>query len=73
MGTTRPRHKQLRKSKSRRMPRTSSKRPEPWQPEVRSNGESAHAEGLDRLLLSSLKYWEVERDLIEERLAARGR
>jgi hypothetical protein len=23
----------------------------------------------DRLLLSALKYWEVERDLIEERLA----
>ena len=25
----------------------------------------------DRLLLSALKYWEVERDLIEERLATR--
>ena len=24
----------------------------------------------DRLLLSALKYWEVERDLIEERLAS---
>jgi hypothetical protein len=24
----------------------------------------------DRLLLSALKYWEVERDLIEERLTA---
>jgi hypothetical protein len=43
------------------------------QPEVMSNSESAQAEGLDRLLLSSLKYWEVERDLIEERLAARSR
>jgi hypothetical protein len=38
-----------------------------------NNSESAEAEGLDRLLLSSLKYWEVERDLIEERLAARSR
>jgi hypothetical protein len=72
MGTTRQRHKRLQKSKSRRKPRTSSKRPERWQPEVMGNSESAQAEGLDRLLLSSLKYWEVERDLIEERLAARG-
>jgi hypothetical protein len=38
-----------------------------------SNSESAQAEELDRLLPSSLKYWEVERDLIEERLATRGR
>jgi hypothetical protein len=30
--------------------------------------ESAQAEEIDRLLLSSLKYWEVEHDLIEERL-----
>ena len=73
MGTTRQSYKRLRKSKSRRTPRTSSKRPEPWQPEVRTNREPAQAEGLDRLLLSSLKYWEVERDLIEERLAARSR
>jgi len=73
MGTTRPRHKPLRKSKSRRKPRTPSKGPGPGQPKVMSNSESAQAEGLDRLLLSSLKYWEVERDLIEERLAARGR
>jgi hypothetical protein len=33
--------------------------------------ESGDAEQTDRLLLSSLKLWEVERDLIEERLAAR--
>jgi hypothetical protein len=26
----------------------------------------------DKLLLSALKYWEVERDLIEERLATMG-
>jgi len=26
----------------------------------------------DRLLLSALKYWEVERDLIEERLATKS-
>jgi hypothetical protein len=35
--------------------------------------ESAQAEEIDRLLLSSLRYWEVERDLIEERIAQLGR
>jgi hypothetical protein len=35
--------------------------------------QSAEAEAIDKLLLSSLRYWEVERDLIEERLAAQGR
>jgi hypothetical protein len=36
------------------------------------DNESAQAEEIDRLLLSSLRFWEVERDLIEERMAARG-
>jgi len=36
------------------------------------DNESAEAEGIDRLLLSALKFWEVERDLIEERRAAKG-
>jgi hypothetical protein len=35
--------------------------------------ESAQAEEIDRLLLSSLRYWEVERDLIEERMVASRR
>ena len=34
--------------------------------------ELAQSEEIDRLLVSSLRYWEVERDLIEERLQARG-
>jgi hypothetical protein len=38
-----------------------------------NGNKSVEAEETDRLLLSSLKYWEVERDLIEERLAARCR
>ena len=33
--------------------------------------ESGGCDAPDRLLLSALKYWEVERDLIEERLTAR--
>jgi hypothetical protein len=33
--------------------------------------EALRCDEPDRLLLSALKYWEVERDLIEERLATR--
>jgi hypothetical protein len=73
MGTARQKNKRSRKSTSKIKPRPSSKRPETSQPKVMDNSKSARAEELDRLLLSSLKYWEVERDLIEERLAARGR
>jgi hypothetical protein len=32
--------------------------------------ESAEFEETDRLLLSALRYWEVQRDLIEERIVA---
>jgi hypothetical protein len=32
--------------------------------------EAMHRDQPDRLLLSALNYWEVERELIEERLAA---
>jgi len=39
-------------------------------PERIDNNESAQSEAIDRLLLSSLKFWEVERDLIEERMSA---
>lgn len=34
------------------------------------DNQPARAEQIDRLLLSALKFWEVERDLIEERIAA---
>ena len=33
------------------------------------NNQSLGCDPPDKLLLSALKYWEVERDLIEERLA----
>ena len=39
-------------------------------PEPMDDDESARIEGIDRLLLSSLRYWEVKRDLIEECIAA---
>jgi hypothetical protein len=47
-----------------------SKRSATSQPETMDDNESAQAKEIDRLLLSSLKFWEVERDLIEERMAA---
>ncbi len=34
--------------------------------------EALHHDQPDRLLLSALNYWEVERDLIEERLAIKS-
>jgi hypothetical protein len=39
-------------------------------PETINDKESAQSEAIDRLLLSSLRFWEVERDLIEERMSA---
>jgi len=35
-----------------------------------ASDEVLHSNQPDRLLLSALKYWEVERDLIEERLSS---
>jgi len=73
MGAARRGHRRWRMSRSRRKSRQSSKRSETWRPEVIDGDESADTEETDRLLLSSLRFWEVERDLIEERLAARAR
>ena len=44
-----------------------------WRPEILNGDESAEAEQIDRLLLSSLRLWEVERDLIEERMGVMSR
>ena len=48
---------------------TSSRRSGALWPETGDADESAEAEEIDSLLLSSLRYWEVERDLMEERMA----
>jgi hypothetical protein len=40
-------------------------------PNTSDPDQSSGSDHQDRLLLSALKYWEVERDLIEERLATR--
>ena len=61
-----------RTSKPRRKSQRSSKRSGASQPEILYAIESARAEEIDRLLLLSLRYWEVEHDLIEERMAAIG-
>jgi hypothetical protein len=73
MEAIRPKHAKWRTLKFKRRPRKLSKRSGTSHPETMDGNESAQAEEIDRLLLSSLRYWEVERDLIEERVAAMGR
>jgi hypothetical protein len=73
MGTARQRRRGWRASKAKRKAQKSSKRAEAWRPQITNGDESAESVGIDRLLLSSLRLWEVERDLIEERIAALGR
>jgi hypothetical protein len=66
-GEARPRRARWRRAKSRRRRQKAAKDPEQ---KSMQHAESIYDEPSDRLLLSALKYWEVERDLIEERLAA---
>jgi hypothetical protein len=70
MGAARPRRTNLRTSKSRRRLQKSNKRSGALWLETVDHDEFAQTEEIDRLLLSSLRLWEVERDLIEERIAA---
>ena len=59
--------------KSKGRSQTSSRRSSGALWPVTVNGEeSGQGEEIDRLLLSSLKYWENEHDLIEERLEQLG-
>ena len=71
MGSTRCEHRRRRTSRSKDRSRQSNKGSEAWQTNVLNRDESDETEHIDRLLLSSLRLWEVERDLIEERLAAK--
>jgi hypothetical protein len=68
MAVERPNRTRSRTSKSRRKPQKSSERSTVLWPEPMDDDDQA--EKTDRLLLSSLRYWEVERDLIEERRSA---
>ena len=70
MGATRLRGARWRTSKSIRRQQKTSKRFGASQPEPIGCDESAGFEEADRLLLSALRYWEVQRDLIEERIPA---
>ena len=74
MGATRTKRAKWRTFKFKRTPRKLSKRSGTSYPQpIGGNGSVQAEEEIDRLLLSSLRYWEVERDLIEERVAAIGR
>jgi len=73
MGRARKERRRRRTAKSKRRSQPSSKRSEGLPSKIMNGDGAAQAEETDRLLLSSLRYWEVERDLIEERLAARSR
>ena len=64
----RGRHGKWRRAKSRRKLERTAK---DSGPNTLDPDESLRCDEHDRLLLSALKYWEVERDLIEERLATR--
>jgi hypothetical protein len=67
IGAARGRRRKWRRTKSER------KRQKAAKDLVQKTIERDHSlqdEQSDRLLLSARKYWEVERDLIEERLAA---
>lgn len=62
-----------RTSKSKQRPQRPSKNYKILPRETTDEDESVAIEPIHSLLLSSLKYWAVERDLIEERIAARNR
>lgn len=62
-GGARPRRGKWRRAKSKRKLEKATKQ------ETVAPEEAMHRDQPDRLLLSALNYWEVERELIEERLA----
>jgi hypothetical protein len=64
---SRGRRGKWRRAKSRRKLQRAAKDPGP---KTLEPDEAVRCDEPDRLLLSALKYWEVERDLIEERLDA---
>ena len=59
-----------RNSKSKRKRQTRQKDSQTSTPSIVNGHEAAESEQIDKLLLSSLRYWEVTRDLIDERMAA---
>lgn len=70
MVTAQPRRRRSRISKAAGKLQATTKYLIPSHLKAVENSQSAQLEETHNLLLSSLRYWEVERDLIEERLAA---
>jgi hypothetical protein len=70
MGAARRRRGRWGSSKSKRKRQKNSKRSEASPPPMMNGHEPAETDETDKLLLSSLRYWEVTRDLIEERIEA---
>ncbi len=70
MRAGRPRRMRL---KSKRGLQRTCKHDKRLQPATTEDDNTTEVEPTHSLLLSSLKYWEVERDLIEERVAAVNR
>jgi hypothetical protein len=68
-----PRRTRSRRSTSKEGTQRTSKSYKALQHAITNDNETIPLETTHSLLLSSLKYWEVERDLIEERVAAVGR
>ena len=66
-GRARPRRRKWRRAKSKRNLQRAAKNSGP---EALAPDEALNHDQADSLLLSALKYSEVERDLIEERLAS---
>ena len=73
MGATRVKRTRWRTLKFKSRPKKLGKHLHASPPYMTEDDESAQTQGIDRLLLSSLRFWEVERDLIEERMAAMSR
>jgi len=68
-GGARRRRRTWRRAKSRSKLERAAKDPER---DTSALADSRDIDQPDRLLLSALKYWEIERDLIEERLDTRS-
>jgi hypothetical protein len=71
MGARRTSRTRSRNAKFRRRRRSSAKLSGKLRPPMIANKETTDVERTPSLLLSSLRYWEVERDLIDEWLAVR--
>jgi hypothetical protein len=73
MGAGRARHGHLRRVKPKQRRLRPKKSFNVLTHKTTDNDENNQIEATHSLLLASLRFWEIERDLIEERIAALGR